>query len=261
MKGLSRQFAIGGHRGILPMIEAIKIRKSFGRVCALRELSFVAPDACITGLLGPNGAGKTTGLRCLSTILSPDSGHARIDGIDSVEDSKAVRARLGVLPESRGLYPRLTARENVRYFGRLQGMSGNGLEEEIERLALLLDMGALLDRRTEGFSTGERLRVAVARALVHGPGSLILDEPTAGLDVAGTRSFRNLLRRLRDEGVCVLFSSHLMQEIAALCEEIVILARGEVAAAGKPLEIQALVGAETLEDAFVAIVGESEGLT
>lgn len=242
------------------MIEAIGLRKAFGSVRAVDGASFEAPDGQVTGLLGPNGAGKTTTLRLVGAILRPDEGSARVDGLDSVRDSRRALDRLGVLPESRGLYPRLTARENIRYFGRLHGLRGAALEAAIEDLIRILDMQELADRRTQGFSTGERVKVALARALVHRPRNVILDEPTAGLDVMSTRAMRDFVRRLRDEGCCVLFSSHIMQEVSALCDRIVIMAGGRVVAAGTPEAIRQATGRDSLEDAFVAAIGSAEGL-
>ena len=242
------------------MIEARSLKKRFGEVEAVSEVSFVAQDARITGLLGPNGAGKTTTLRMLSTILEPGEGTALVDGIDAAREPREARARLGVLPESRGLYPRLSARENVRYFGRLHGLKGPALEKSIEDLADLLEMRELLDRRTEGFSSGERVKVALARALIHDPSNVILDEPTSGLDVPATRSVRRLIKRLRDSGRCVLFSSHIMQEVSALCDEIVLMKDGKVVADGSPAALLERTGCTTLEDAFVAAIGTDEGL-
>ncbi len=243
------------------MIEVEGLEKSFGSVHALRGVSFEVPDGQITGLLGPNGAGKTTCLRILYTILKPDSGSARIDGRDSVQDAEGVKRVIGALPaDSRGLYPRLTARENIRYYGRLQGLTGEDLEGSIRELALLLDMGDFIDRRTAGFSTGQQLKVAIARSLVHRPRNVLLDEPTTGLDVMSTRAMRTFVRRLRDEGKCVLFSSHIMQEVAALCERIVVVAEGRVVAAGAPDELRQATGHDDLEEAFVSVIGSEEGL-
>jgi sodium transport system ATP-binding protein len=165
-----------------------------------------------------------------------------------------------VLPHNAGIYPRLTARENVRYFGRLAGLGGPGLESRIDELVVLLDMKEFEGRRAQGFSQGQRTKVALARALVHRPRNLVLDEPTNGLDVMATRSLRELIRRLRDEGHGVLFSSHVMQEVAMLCDEIVIIAHGRVVAAGSPAALRHQFGGETLEDAFVAAIGSEEGL-
>jgi len=236
------------------------LHKSFGAVQALRGLSFQVADGRITGLLGPNGAGKTTALRVVYGVLDPDRGRAAVDGRDLSRDRLAAQARLGALPHAQGLYPRLTAREHLRYFGRLHGLSGTALERRIEELGTLLDMGGFLDRRTDGFSQGQRLKVALGRALVHDPRNLVLDEPTGGLDVAGTRALRTLLRRLRDEGRCILFSSHVMQEVSALCDRVVVIARGRVVADGTPEALKLATGKETLEDAFVAAIGSEEGL-
>lgn len=242
------------------MIHVQDIHKSFGAVHALRGVSFVAPDGRITGLLGPNGAGKTTTLRILYTVLKPDKGNASVDGYDVVTQAREVQRRIGALPDSHGLYPRLTARENIRYYGRLHGLKGEALERNIAGLINLLEMGEIADRRAEGFSHGERIKVAIARALVHGPQNLLLDEPTNGLDVMSTRNMRALIRRLRDEGKTVLFSSHIMQEVSALCENIVVIAHGQVAASGAPDELRQQTGCANLEDAFVRIIGSEEGL-
>ncbi|MEK7325133.1 MAG: ATP-binding cassette domain-containing protein [Chloroflexota bacterium] len=242
------------------MIEVSHLHKSFGKVIAIQDVSFTAPDGQITGLLGPNGAGKTTTLRVLYTVLKPDRGTAAVDGYDAVTAAPEVQRRIGALADNRGLYLRLTARENIRYFGRLQGLNGETLEKNIEDLIKLLDMQEFADRRTDGFSQGQRLKVAIARALVHGPRNVLLDEPTNGLDVMSTRAMRAFIRRLRDEGNCVLFSSHIMQEVAALCDNIVVIARGQVVANGAPDELRRATGQANLEDAFVAAIGTDEGL-
>lgn len=234
--------------------------KSFGKVKAVHDVSFSAPDGQITGLLGPNGAGKSTTLRMLYTLLKPESGSAQVDGFDVRESPLEVQRRIGVLSDARGLYPRLTSRENIRYFGRLHGLAEQALEKRIDSLMSLLDMQSIADRKTEGFSTGERLKVAIARSLVHDPKNVLLDEPTSGLDVMSTRAMRQFILRLRDEGKCVLFTSHIMQEVAALCDRIVIISRGEVAAHGTPDDLRRQTGRENLEDAFVAAIGSEEGL-
>jgi sodium transport system ATP-binding protein len=242
------------------MIQVQGLSKSFGNVKAVQEVSFFAPDGQITGLLGPNGAGKSTTLRMLYTLLKPDSGSAQVDGFDVRQSALEVQRRIGVLADARGLYPRLTSRENIRYYGRLHGLEGETLEEQINGLAILLDMQEIMDRRTEGFSTGEKLKVAIARALVHNPKNVLLDEPTNGLDVMSTRAMRQFIVRLRGEGKCVLFTSHIMQEVAALCDQIVIIAHGEVSATGSPNDLRRQTGQENLEDAFVAVIGSEEGL-
>ncbi len=242
------------------MIQVEHLRKSFGKVVALDDVSFDAPDGHITGLLGPNGAGKTTTLRILYTILRPDRGSATVDGCDVVKDAREVQRRIGALPDSHGLYLRLTARENIRYYGRLHGLRGSTLEKGIDDLIALLEMEAIADRRTEGFSNGERLKVAIGRSLVHRPRNVLLDEPTNGLDVMSTRAMRAIIRRLRDEGKTILFSSHIMQEVSALCDHIVVIAQGRVAASGTPDDLRRATGQTTLEDAFVSVIGPDEGL-
>lgn len=242
------------------MISVTHLARSFGNVAAVRDVSFQAADGQITGLLGPNGAGKTTTLRILYTLLRPDAGQARVDEIDVIANPIAARQRLGVLPDSRGIYSRLTAAENIRYFGRMQGLSGSVLENRITALSRLLDMDELLHRRVDGFSQGQRVKVAIARAIIHEPQHILLDEPTNGLDVLSTRALRTIIRRLRDEGRCVIFSSHIMQEVAALCDHIVVIANGIVAADGTPDALRRSTGQESLEDAFVSAIGTAEGL-
>lgn len=242
------------------MIQVQDLSKSFGKVKAVQNVSFSAPDGQITGLLGPNGAGKSTTLRMLYTLLKPETGSAQIDGFDVRENPLEVQKRIGVLADARGLYPRLTSRENIRYYGRLHGLEGEVLEKQIDLLINLLDMQSIADRRTEGFSTGEKLKVAIARTLVHDPQNVLLDEPTNGLDVMSTRAMRQFIQRLRDEGKCVLFTSHIMQEVAALCDQIVIISRGAVAATGSPDALRKQTDRENLEDAFVAAIGSEEGL-
>ena len=242
------------------MITVSHLRKTFGKVTALRDVSFQAEDGRVTGLLGPNGAGKTTTLRILYTLLRPDSGTAAVDGADVTRQALEVQRSIGALPDSKGLYPRLTARENIRYYGELQGLSGRRLEERIGALADLLEMENILDRRTEGFSTGERMKVAIARALIHDPRNILLDEPTSGLDVMSTRSMRAFIRRLRDEGKCVLYSSHVMQEVSALCDTIVVISNGAVVIEGSAEQLLRATGQTSLEDAFVAALGSGEGL-
>jgi sodium transport system ATP-binding protein len=242
------------------MIEARQLAKRFGAVQAVRDVSFVAPDGRITGLLGPNGAGKSTSLRIVCTVLRPDSGAALIDGTDVAQDPLAARRRIGVLSHAAGLYPHLTGRENVLYFGELHGMPRAERERRADELIEMLDMGDCAARRAKGFSQGQRLKTALARALVHRPRNVVLDEPTNGLDVMAVRSLRQLLARLREQGHCVLFSSHVMQEVAALCDEVVVIAHGAVVAAGTPASLLERSGRAGLEDAFVELIGSPEGL-
>ncbi len=241
------------------MIDVQNLQKSFktktGTVHAVRGVSFTAADGEITGLLGPNGAGKTTTLRMLYTLMSPDGGKVTIDGLDIQKDATAVRQRLGVLPDARGVYKRLTARENIAYFGHLHGLDEATIASRTAQMAETLKMTDFLDRRTEGFSQGQRTKTAIARALVHDPKNVILDEPTNGLDVMTTRGLRGFLQHLRGEGRCVIFSSHIMQEVAALCDRIVVIAAGEVKAIGTPDELRALTGEADLEDVFVRLAG------
>jgi sodium transport system ATP-binding protein len=242
------------------VIQLSAVRKSFGDVHALRGVSFRAENGKITGLLGPNGAGKTTALRILYTVLQQDEGRATVDGFDTLDDPREVQRRIGVLPDAHGLYPRLTSRENIRYFGQLHGLSDPELETNTDELIELLDMKDIADRRTEGFSTGQRVKVAIARALVQKPKNVLLDEPTSGLDVPSTRAMRDFIRRLRDGGASVLFSSHIMQEVSALCDHIVVMSHGRVVLSGTSEELKTATGKTNLEDAFVAAMGSEEGL-
>jgi len=242
------------------VIEVRDLHKAFGTVKAVDGVSFTARDGEITGLLGPNGAGKTTTLRMLYTLMAPDRGQVLVDGIDAAVDPLAVRRQLGVLPDARGLYKRLTARENIDYFARLQGLPEELLKSRRDALVDALEMGDIADRRTEGFSQGQRVKTAIARALVHDPRNVILDEPTNGLDVMATRALRQFMARLKGEGRCVLFSSHIMQEVAALCDRIVVIAHGRVVADESPDALREQTGENNLEDAFVKIIGSDEGL-
>ncbi|HAI93872.1 MAG TPA: ABC transporter ATP-binding protein [Xanthomonadaceae bacterium] len=249
------------------MIVAEHLHKTFpgkGRkdapVIAVDDVGFEAHDGQITGLLGPNGAGKTTTLRMLYTLMKPQTGRVLVDGIDVAAEPTAARRQLGVLPDARGVYKRLTARENIEYFGELNGLDKATVAARIAVLSEALQMDDFLDRRTEGFSQGQRTKTAIARALVHDPRNVILDEPTNGLDVMTTRGLREFLKHLRGEGRCVIFSSHIMQEVAALCDRIVVIAHGRVVAQGTPEDLRAQAGEDNLEDAFVRLIGSEEGL-
>jgi sodium transport system ATP-binding protein len=233
------------------MIVVEGLQKRFGAVQALRDVSFQARDGRITGLLGHNGAGKSTTLRVLSTVLRADAGRALIDGHDCAYGSLDVRRRLGVLPHASGLYAHLTGRENIMYYARMHGIGKPEAERAVADLVERLGLASVADRRAKGYSQGERLKAALARALVHRPQTIILDEPTNGLDVNAVRMLRDLIRELRASGRCVLFSSHVMQEVAALCDDIVIIARGRVVVSGAPADILAATGAPDLEEAFV----------
>ncbi|NNF15298.1 MAG: ATP-binding cassette domain-containing protein [Gammaproteobacteria bacterium] len=242
------------------MIEVQALSKSFGDVKAVRSVSFQARDGAITGLLGPNGAGKSTTLRMLYTILQADSGSALIDGIDVAKEPLRARGRIGVFTHNPGIYPNLTAYENIVYFGKLYQLDKNTLTKRIDYLVDLLEMNRFIDRRAKGFSQGQRTKVALARALIHEPHNILLDEPTNGLDVMATRSLRDIIRRLKTDGKCVLFSSHIMQEVAALCDEVVIIRAGEIAASGAPQTLRERTNSKTLEEAFVKAIGNAEGL-
>ncbi|MDJ0763555.1 MAG: ATP-binding cassette domain-containing protein [Myxococcota bacterium] len=235
------------------MIRVTGLRKSFKQVRAVDEVSFEAGDGEITGLLGPNGAGKTTVLRILYGLLSADGGTAEIDGIDALTKRQEAQARIGALPDTLGLYKRLTAREHIHYYGELRGLGGKDLKARTNALIDKLDMNEIADRRVAGFSAGERMKVNIARALIHEPQNVLLDEPTNGLDIMSTRKMRGMLLALKEEGRCVLLSSHVMQEVSALCDRVVIISQGKVVASGTPDEIRESAGADNLEDAFVSL--------
>jgi sodium transport system ATP-binding protein len=248
--------------GGLAVIEVEHVAKRFshgrGRhartVQAVADVALHAADGCITGLLGPNGAGKTTTLRMVAALVTPDAGRIAVDGIDVAQRPRAALARMGVLSDARGLYPRLTARENIVYYGRLHGLTAADASARADALAAMLEMTPLLERRTEGFSQGEKMKTALARAIVHGPPNLILDEPTNGLDVLATRALRAALRRLRDEaGTCIVFSSHIMQEVERLCDRVVVVAHGRTVAEGTVAELNARCGERDFEETFVQL--------
>jgi sodium transport system ATP-binding protein len=243
------------------LIEARSLRKSFGTVAAVRDVTLIAKDGRITGLLGPNGAGKSTTLRILYTVLAPDGGDAFVDSASVVQTPLEVRRRIGVLPHNAGIYPRLTARENIHYFGALHGMERGEVKTRASELIALLEMEEFADRPAKAFSQGQRMKTALARALVHRPQNLLLDEPTNGLDVMAVRGLRRILETLRQNGHCVLFSSHVMHEVAGLCDEVVVIAHGNVVASGTLDEIRARTGHANLEESFVQLIGDGEGLT
>jgi len=246
VQGLSKRFVQGRGRGARA-------------VQAVDGVSWRAADGAITGVLGPNGAGKTTTLRMVAALIEPDAGQVRVDGIDVAREPRAALRRMGVLSDARGLYPRLTARENIVYYGRLHGLDAAAAQARAEALAEMLDMAPLLDRRTEGFSQGERMKTALARALVHDPANIILDEPTNGLDVLATRALRRALRRLRDEqGKCIVFSTHIMQEVAYLCDRVVLVAHGRTVAEGSVAELNARAGQDDFEETFVRLAFSAE---
>ncbi len=253
VEGVSKQFQTHKRAGWL--------RRSADTVHAVRQVSFTAPQGCITGLLGPNGAGKTTTLRMLAGLMRPDTGRLSVDGIDVASRPREALTRLGVLSDARGLYPRLTARENIVYFGALHGMARDAAHARAEVLARALDMQALLERRTDGFSQGERMKTALARALVHDPAHIVLDEPTNGLDVIATRALRDTLRFLRTPeggGKCIVFSTHIMQEVERLCDRVTVIAHGRTVAAGTVGELLAQTGQHDFEQAFVTLAYPDE---
>jgi len=242
------------------MIRVENLKKHFGAVKAVDGVSFEIADGCITGLLGPNGSGKTTTLRMLYGLLQPDAGRVVVDGADAVNEPLKAKAAMGVVPDARGLYPRLTARENIAYYGELQGLTGSKLEQRIDALSRELDMAAFLDRPCKGFSQGQRAKVAIARAFVGDPLNLVLDEPGNGLDVMSNRALRRYLREQKARGKAVLLSTHIMQEVAALCDQVIIVGAGRIRAAGSPEALMAQAGSDNIEDAFVKLIGTDEGI-
>jgi sodium transport system ATP-binding protein len=243
------------------LIEANNLQKHFGRITAVRDVSLRALDGRITGLLGPNGAGKSTTLRILYTVIAPEAGDAMVDGVSIVSQPLEARRRMGVLPHNAGIYPHLSARENIAYFGALHGLARKECAARTVELISLLEMNEFADRTAKGFSQGQRVKTALARALIHRPRNILLDEPTNGLDVMAVRSLRRLLAKLRDDGHCVLFSSHVMQEVGALCDDVVVIAHGTVVASGTPEELRERTSESSLEDAFVRLIGTGEGLS
>lgn len=242
------------------MIRIEKLSKSFGQVKAVEDMSLQAENGMITGLLGPNGAGKSTALRSIYGLQIPDSGEVSIDGINVNLDHIKALAKVGIFPDSVGLYDRLTTREHLRFYGEMHDLKGTELEAAIERMSVYFKLEDLMDRRCKGFSHGQQMKVALSRALIHAPGNLVLDEPTNGLDVMSIRTLRSLLRRLRDEGICILFSSHVMQEVSALCDYIFIMANGQIVAQGTPGYLCEISGEQNFEDAFVKLIGTDEGM-
>jgi sodium transport system ATP-binding protein len=240
------------------MIEVRNLQKHFGAVTALRDVSFRAPDGAITGLLGANGAGKSTTLRIICGVLQPGGGEVVVDGMSPGSDRLALQRRVGGLLDHSGLYARLTPRETLSFSGRLHGIAPDALRARVEEIVAFLGMQAVADRPTHGFSQGERMKTALGRALVHSPRNLVLDEPTSGLDIPSVRALRAVLQRMRDDGACILFSSHVLEEVRALCDRVAILAGGRSVAEGAPAELCERAGARTLEDAFVALTGAEE---
>jgi sodium transport system ATP-binding protein len=243
------------------MIEANEVRKQFGDIKALGGVSFTAQDGQITALLGPNGAGKTTLLRTLVGLLRRDHGSIAVDGVDPERDPMAVRANIGFLTDQFGLYERLSTREYLTYFGELNGMGGAALHQRIDEVSELLTMDDILERRTKGFSQGQRIKVALARTLLHRPRNLLLDEPSRGLDVMSTRALRDALSALRRDGCCVIMATHVMQEVTHLCDDVIVIAKGHTVAQGSPAELCRRTGIANLEDAFVSLVGTEEGIS
>ncbi len=243
------------------MIEVNDVRKKFGAVQALGGVSFAARNGQITALLGPNGAGKTTLLRLLVGLLKRDTGSIRIDGADPELDPMTVRTNIGFLTDQFGLYERMTTREYLVYFGELNGMHPDAAHQRIGEVSQLLVMDDILERRSKGFSQGQRIKVALARTLLHRPRNLLLDEPSRGLDVMSTRALRSALAALRADGCCVIMATHVMQEVTHLCDDVIVIAKGHTVAQGSPAQLCERTGIASLEDAFVSLVGTEEGIS
>ena len=239
------------------MIKVDGLEKRFGSVAAVNDVTFTASDGAVTGLLGANGAGKSTILRMIGSLLKPNSGSVYVDGLDADAGSAVNRFKLGALLDHAGIYPRLTARENLLYFGRLRQMPPAALHRDVDRILSILDLETIADRRTGGFSQGERMKVALGRALLHGPRTLVLDEPTNGLDIPSARSLRSLLKTLRDSGLCILLSSHVLEDVRGICDKLVIIAQGRVVAEGSLESVCLQAGTDSLEDAFIIMTQSS----
>jgi sodium transport system ATP-binding protein len=235
------------------MIDVRNVHKRFGTVAAVSGVSFTAPDGCITGLLGRNGAGKTTTLAMTCGLLRPDRGDIQVGSASG--HPMARRRQVGALLDHKGLYERLTARENILYFGALHGLSGRGLDDRVQDVLRQLGLEDVADRRIAGFSQGERMKVALARAIVHGPPHLVLDEPTNGLDIPTVRGLREALRQMRDQGTCIIFSTHVLDDVRALCDRVVVIVHGRAMAEGESTDICRAAGCATLEDAFLQLNG------
>jgi sodium transport system ATP-binding protein len=242
------------------MVEVWDLHMHFGAVRALTGISFTAPDGTITGLLGENGAGKTTTLNIVSGLHQPARGDVVVDGTGAAAPTER-RQRVGALLDQKGLYARLTARENVAYFGALRGFTGAELARRVQRALAIVGLESNAERRTEGFSQGERMKVALARAIVHTPKNLLLDEPTNGLDIPSARGFKTALRRMRDEGTCIILSSHIIHDVVELCDEVAIIARGRTVIQGDPVAVSRKAGCATLEEAFMVLTGRQEDAT
>jgi sodium transport system ATP-binding protein len=242
------------------VIEVKEVKKHFGEVRAVDGVSFTCPDGQITGLLGPNGAGKTTALRMIAGLLKPQEGTVLIDGHDVVREPQTARSLLGVQSDMTGVYPRMTTREQLHYYGRFYGLGGKALEERVQTVMDMLHMEEIADRKAEGFSRGQRQKIVLGRALVHDPRNIIMDEPTNGLDVMAVRETRQTIKLFAEQGRCVLFSTHYMDEAERLCDSIAIIVRGKIIAQGSPQELMSRTGKDNLEDAFVTLAGSVEGM-
>lgn len=242
------------------MIEVKDVKKYFGEVTAVDGINFTVPNGRITGLLGPNGAGKTTALRIIAGLIKPLDGSVTIDGHDVAREPRVTRSLLGVQSDMTGVYPRLTSREQLAYYGRFYGLKGKALDQRVQSVIELLDMEEIADRRAEGFSRGQRQKIVIGRALVHDPRNIIMDEPTNGLDVMAVRETRDTIRAFAEQGRAVLFSTHYMDEAERLCDQVAIIVRGKIVAVGSPSALMAQTGKLNLEDAFVALAGGAEGL-
>ncbi|MDF2180258.1 ATP-binding cassette domain-containing protein [Aliiglaciecola sp. CAU 1673] len=258
IKGLAKKFAVPNPKKLSE--QERKDPRLKGRFFhSVQDVSFACGKGQVLGLLGPNGAGKTTTLRILSTALKPSAGMVEVNGVDVLSQPLLARQKLGFLSGATGLYGRLTGRENIAYFGRLHGVPEARILQRIEELATLLDMHAFLDRRCESYSSGMKQRTAIARAVIHEPEAVILDEPTTGLDIMATQTVLDFIRRLKDEGIPVIFSTHHLDEVEELCDRVTVIDQGLTRFDGDLASFQALSG-DNLHKAFLTCLGKVEPL-
>ncbi len=241
------------------MIEVMNLSKIFRQkdgspFYAVKNLSFSANSGEIVGLLGVNGAGKTTTMRMLSTVLKSSKGTAIIEGYDINKDSQKVRSKMGFLSGDTGLYGRLTPRETIRYFGKLYDVENSIIENRMKKLIDLLDMNEFMDKRISLLSTGMKQKVSIARSIIHDPPVMIFDEPTSGLDILTARNIVSFIHQCKEEGKCVIFSTHIMREAERIADKIVMIHKGELLAEGTWTEMKEATGKQDLDDIFVNYV-------
>lgn len=238
------------------MIKVEGVSKSFGSVNAVNGVSFECHKGQIFALLGSNGAGKTTTIRMISTIIKPDCGRVVVNGYDTTKDQDEVRRSIGVLNSDVGLYGRLTAYENVKYFAKLHGLHTKTIDRRIDELFTLMDMNEFRNRKVEGFSKGMKQKVNIIRAIIHDPSTILFDEPTSGLDVISARNILDFIGECRNRGKCILFSTHIMSEVERLCDRVAIINKGTIIAQGSTKEILEKTSQSTIEDAYLKLVSD-----